>query len=52
MAFALGEQGDQGVCPRHFFAARALNMDNCALNDAVETRRWARFFKFFDDKAL
>ncbi len=52
MALALCKQSDQGVCAGHFFAAGGLNMNNGALNDAVETGRGAAFLKFFDNEAF
>ena len=36
MALALGENRDQHVGAGHFLASRRLNVDDCALNDALE----------------
>src|SRR5690606_2640247 len=33
MALALGENGDEHVCPSHLFATGGLDMDDRALND-------------------
>ncbi|MNE47998.1 hypothetical protein D3C80_1424340 [compost metagenome] len=39
VAFALGEDGDQDIGARHLFAARRLDMDDRALDHALEARR-------------
>ncbi|MNS45847.1 hypothetical protein D3C72_783250 [compost metagenome] len=39
VAFALGEDGDQDIGARHFFAARRLDVDDRALDHALESRR-------------
>ncbi len=39
MAFALGEDGDQHIGAGHFLAARRLDMDMRALDDALESCR-------------
>ena len=50
MRLALSKKRHQRICACHFFAAGALDMNNGALNDAVEPCRWARFFEVVDDK--
>jgi hypothetical protein len=39
VALALGEDGDQHVCPGHLLAAARLHMRHGAMNDALETCR-------------
>jgi hypothetical protein len=39
MALALGEDGDEHVGARHLLAARGLDMDDRALDNALETGR-------------
>jgi len=39
MAFALAEQGDEHIGPRHLILARGLDMDGGALDHALESRR-------------
>ena len=39
MAFALGEDGDEHVGPRHLLTARRLHMRHCAVDHALEPGR-------------
>ena len=51
VAFALGEHGNEHIRARDLFAARRLNMDDGALDHALKTGRWLRFFAVLDNKA-
>ena len=52
MGFAFSKQSHQRIGPSHFFAARALNVDNGALDNAVKACCRAGFFKIFNHEAL
>ena len=50
MGFTLGKERDKRIRARDLFAARALNMNNGALNNAVKPSRRARLFKIIDNQ--
>ncbi len=52
MAFALGEDGDQHVRPRHLVAAGRLHMNHGALDHALEARCRLRVVAAVDDQVV
>ncbi len=52
MRLALGEDGDQHIGAGDFVTARRLDVDDRALDDALETGRWLGLFRLRFDQRL